>query len=417
MTAMWVLGAYAVLLALLVKRRRFVAAYAVASLALLGAVQVELFLAEEITGEVFVYYVTPESLLMARRYLLVVAFAALPLALAGNRSRELSPWSVLHMNQPLGLTLLLLTAFLSAVAALSSLGTYETGRPSFRGIGIVLGLLVPISAYLIARPGSPAAKATGIAGLVVILVYSRILVAVCVGAMFFFALHSVHLTRAQLWRVFAASAVFLFCFLIIGQIKHAVGLGVGVINATVGTLGSLSWLTDTSRSEQALGLTLNYIIGVELGDSLADCIQADAYSVGNILYTFHEAAIGFVPGFLRDSLQVDLTQLPCQAAIVKPILVDFYRSFGPAGVALFAALLWSYVAAVERAIARCTSRPLLLLLCLLAANTVFLVRGSIGAFVSFTFMAIIGGVIGAGMIHVTARRDAQATLARAGETA
>jgi hypothetical protein len=378
-----------------IRRGAFFYFFAFFSIFFLGVAQVELLLdtgAFNIVG-LFVFNVEKSSLEIARIVFEIINISGFILLAASPTSnqKKKDETMVLRINFR-GFLLIAVSLFISILSLLMSAGTHETGRPSFSGIGIALGLLLSISIAQILISQSIFHKVTGIVGILIILVFSRILALVAIISMVFFGLKLSQNKLPSTFKIFFFGFIFLILFFIVGQFKHLIGADMEIIDAFFSSINIFSWISDISfgGDRANLGLATTYTIGIELGAELADCVLDNKIGINNLIYTLNDILAGFFPGFIRSFFLIDSQNAACNSAIVKSVLVDFIRSFGLLGTIFFVILLWGYVRRCEIIARDAKNTFQLYRICLLSCFSIFLIRGSIGAFVAFSIAAIVG---------------------------
>jgi len=184
-------------------------------------------------------------------------------------------------------------------------------------------------------------------------------------------------------------------FFISGQFKHLIGQGFAYDDAFLASIEFYAWLFDFSATldRSNLGIATNYIIGIEWGSELADCILNGETGTRNLIGTFNEIYNSLFPNFIRYPFDFNLSDLSCSIAVIKSPLVDLFRAFGYFGLPLFILLLWSFVAQCERYSNIATNNFKIFCVSIFGSFSIFLIRGSIGAFISLSIALIFGFLI------------------------
>jgi hypothetical protein len=379
-----------------IRRRAFFYFFAFFSIFFLGVAQVELLLATEAFNiiDLFVFNVEKSSLEIARiifALINIAGFILLAYSAAPKYNNNIDKFMLLRLNSK-GFALILVGLLLSFFSLLMSAGTHETGRPTFSGIGIALGLLLPISTAQILISQGKLHKITGIVGIFTILIFSRILALVALIAMFFFGLKILQNKLPSTLKLIFLGFTSLMLFFMVGQFKHLIGSGVAISDAYFLTLDVFNWISDISfgGDRANLGLATTYTIGIELGAELADCVFDKNNGIHNLIYTINDFFAGSLPGFIRSAILISSENAACNSAIVTSVLVDFIRSFGLIGTLFFSFFLWGYVSRCEIIANNAINTFQLYRICLLSCFSIFLIRGSIGAFVAFFIATFVG---------------------------
>jgi len=129
-------------------RKQLFYSFSFFSIFFLGVAQVEILLAMrayELSG-LFVFKINENSLNIARLIFIFINLAGIIFMkyFALPRKNSILKKKYLNINNKTNI-LVLITAVLIISAFFLAYGSYQSGRPDFAGIGIVLGLLLPLS--------------------------------------------------------------------------------------------------------------------------------------------------------------------------------------------------------------------------------------------------------------------------------
>ena len=376
-------------------RKQLFYSFSFFSIFFLGVVQVDILLAMrafELDG-LFQFNIDENSLHTARLIFILInlfgiffmKYFSLPIKNVILTRRYLKFNIKAYLLISISIFLILSSLFLAS-------GSYDSGRPDFAGIGIVLGLLLPLSLAQILLSNKYIYKYFGLLGLLVILVFSRILVLIALLSIIIYKIKLSEWKMPSVSKLSILGVIILMGFFISGQFKHLIGQGIAYDDAFLASIQFYTWLFDFSAAldRSNLGIATNYIIGIEWGSELADCIYNDKIGFNNLLGTFNEIYNSLFPNFIRYQLDLNLTNLSCNAAIVKSPLIDFFRAFGYYGLPLFIVFLWSYISNCEKYLILSTDNFKIFCVCIFGSFSIFLIRGSIGAFISFSIALIVG---------------------------
>lgn len=392
-----------------VKRKQFFFSLSFFSILFLGVIQTEILLSIKAyeLNNLFRFEFNKEALISTRLVFEIInCIGAVFLYFTKQKQQNIKLNIKLALNLQ-GIIFLIITLFIIIYSVNISLDTIETGRPYFQGIGIAVGLLMPFALALILLTDNIAFKIVGFLGFLNIIYFSRLF------AIFFVMIIAIYKIKLSLVKIPSIKllvliiALLIMIFLFIGQFKHLIGHGVSWRDAIIVTLNISDWLIqeptfdeNNNFDKSNLGIFNSYILGIELGAEVADCFYRNNIGITNLLGTLNDIYNSIFPGFLRHSLDIDLSHLSCDVAVIKSPLVDSIRAFGYIGVVIFAIIFWSYIRFCEVKLTSSNNCFQVFCICIFGIYSIFLIRGSIGAFISFSIAAICALLI----INIVSKR-------------
>lgn len=385
-----------------VKQNRFFFAISFFTILLLGVIQTEFLLiieAYEISN-LFRFEFSKDDLIYTRLVFEIInCIGIFFLYIIPKKNQENIKSHIQLTSNFQGIIFSITTLVIIIYTIVISLDTIETGRPYFQGIGIAIGLLVPFALALILLTNNAVFRIVGFFGFLNIFYFSRLF------AIFFIMIIVIYKIKLSLLKVpslkilIPTISILILIFLIIGQFKHLIGNNVSWRDAILLTLNLNDWLIRmptysdmTNLDKLNLGIFNNYIFGIELGAEVADCLYRNNISINNLLGTMNDVYSSLFPSFLRHQLDFDLRDISCNVAVIKSPLVDLIRAFGYLGVIIFPIIFWTYIRICEMKVNSSNSSFQIFYICIFGVYSIFLIRGSIGAFVSFSialFCAIL----------------------------
>jgi hypothetical protein len=375
------------------KKNKIIISLAALVILLLGVLQIFYFLYNDISGHISLFYTTTDSFIRAQEFFLLIGVIGIFfVAFSRGSPSEITSVDFKYKTNPY---IIFATLCLVIFSLLFGLEDLNSGRPSFGGIGSVLGFLMALVVFQFTLfKNNLIHIVVGLLGLSTIFIFSRILginVILAVLTYFFYAKKK----KVQLKVMLPIFGVLLFIFLFLGQIKHLIGQGISIGDSLTNTFSSLNWLWEAGEDSNVLnlGIDLNYRIGVELGTSLADCINGNEVDIQNMPYIFYDFFSALIPGFVYRFFNLEFSyslNSICNIAIVRAPVVDFYRSLGGLGVVLYGIFYWAFLTLINNSILNNKSRIISVFLCILAANSLMLIRGTVGSFVGFSVAALAG---------------------------
>jgi hypothetical protein len=374
------------------KKNKIIQSLAALIFLLLGVLQIFYFTFNDISGEISVFYTTHDSFIAAQFLFLILGLIGLIYMFYSNESCQ--PLILVDHKYKTSPAVIIATSGLVLMVLVFGLNDIDSGRPSFSGIGVALGILMALSIYQLTLFDGLIHKIFGIFALFTIFVFSRILGVNVILAVLIYMFYVRKNKKIKLTVIIPLMVALLMLFLFLGQIKHLIGQGYSIGESVYSTVGSFEWLMGLSADSNAvnLGIDLNYRIGIELGTSLADCINGGEFDPKGVAYIIYDFFTALIPGFLYRLFGVDLNyslNFICGNSIVRAPVVDFYRSLGVGGVILYGFLYWGFLSLIDKAILKTKSRVKVIFLCILAVNSLMLIRGTIGSFVSFTVAVLV----------------------------
>jgi hypothetical protein len=269
------------------------------------------------------------------------------------------------------------------------------GRPIFSGIGIALGLLLAFSVALITLSKRKAQKILGFSGIFTILYFSRLLFIIGLISITIYLLETekIKIKIRVYIKLFLLGILFILLHFISGQFKHLIGQDFDYLYSLINSLKIYEWFFEGSININNLGVLNNYFLGVELGAEVADCLNNYKFNIYNLLGTGNDILNGMLPSLLRPNFAEYFEELTCRAAIVKSLLVDLIRAFGFYGIFIFVPILWGFVRHCELMRRNNINNNSILFYSILGIFSVFLIRGSVGAFISFSIALYFGFAI------------------------
>lgn len=377
--------------------QKYLYSFAFFSFFILGVLQVEIFLASDIYNKIEInnFNISRSSLLNTRViFELINIIGLIFLLIEKNKISDLRKENILIFDIK-GILSIFISITIIVVSAILSYGSLETGRPYFAGIGIAIGILMPIAAAQICMSKSKIINISGYIGLINIFYYSRLFTCLLIFIIFLYKVKEYSLKKNTLFKFIILGFILVLLFILSGQIKHKIAQGIPFFEAFFYSLDLKEWFFDFANYDTGLnlGLLSNYIRGVELGSQVADCINEDKFSLANVIATLHDMYRSLFPNFLRPALDIDFDIIDCNIAVVKSPIVDFIRSLGYSGILIYSILLWSYISICEVSISKSTCNFQVMFWSILGTYSIFLIRGSIGAFIAFNIALFFGFLI------------------------
>lgn len=373
-----------------IKNELFIFSFALILIVLLGIIQLEIIniYNSENLDEFINFDVTEESIYNAQLAFLWIILSSIIFMPKREFKNIKSPCNKINSKQ--GILINISTITLITLSIYFANDEINPGRPMFSGMGIFLGLLLPFSMALLTLTKNKIHRLIGVAGFFTILHFSRLLFLIGAISIILYNLEIEKIKFRSIIKIISIGFLLALTYFINGQIKHLIGQGYNFIDALKSSYLIQKWLFEDNINLANLSIVSNFILGIELGAEVADCLHNNKFNIHNILGTANDILSGSIPSFVRQYFIDEIHEYDCNIAIVKSPIVDLIRAFGFNSILIYIPILWYFVRYCEIMKNKKTDNLSILLYSTLGVFSIFLIRGSINAFVSFSIALLLG---------------------------